>query len=67
MSGVSDVQKHRPWARHDAEACEGASQHIGRPRVGGLRLNRDGLDLDASAPDAVADQVVDCGQRMIAA
>ncbi|WP_414504294.1 hypothetical protein [Streptomyces sp. NEAU-L66] len=49
------------------KACEGASQHIGRPRVGGLRLNRDGLDLDASAPDAVATQVVDCSQRMIAA
>ncbi|MGY5079088.1 hypothetical protein ACWIGX_18625 [Streptomyces nigrescens] len=43
------------------------SQHIGHPRIGGLRLNRDGLEFDASAPDAVATQVVDCGQRMIAA
>ncbi|WP_277758883.1 hypothetical protein [Streptomyces lydicus] len=43
------------------------SKHIDRPRIGGLRLNRDRLDIDASAPDAVADQAVDCGQRMVAA
>ncbi|MEV4575829.1 helix-turn-helix transcriptional regulator [Nonomuraea jabiensis] len=39
----------RLWARHDVEACEGASKHIDHPQVGGLRLNRERLGVGGAS------------------
>ncbi|MFI6274869.1 helix-turn-helix domain-containing protein [Streptomyces sp. NPDC050988] len=39
----------RLWARHDVEACEGASKYMDHPQVGGLRLNRERLGIGGAA------------------
>ncbi|MBB5782380.1 helix-turn-helix domain-containing protein [Nonomuraea jabiensis] len=39
----------RLWARHDVEACEGASKHIDHPQVGALRLNRERLGVGGAS------------------
>ncbi|MFI6703849.1 helix-turn-helix domain-containing protein [Streptomyces sp. NPDC050509] len=39
----------RLWARHDVEACEGASKHLDHPQAGPLRLNRERLAIGGTA------------------
>ncbi|MFE4060464.1 helix-turn-helix domain-containing protein [Streptomyces sp. NPDC059096] len=39
----------RLWARHDVEACEGATKHLRHPGAGPLQLNRERLAIGGTA------------------